>query len=242
MTVWGGRPVERLAAACRPWARRLTARQSRPEQSGVTYALNRRLERWMDVDGGVFIEAGANDGVFASNTLYFERHRGWTGLLVEPVPELAKKCLANRRARVALCSLGSPEQAGDITKLTYCNLMTIVDGAMGCKAADQEYLRIGRAVQTGEDPKPYTVYASVLTLSSLIDSFKLNHVDLLSLDVEGYERQALAGIDFKRHIPRFIIVDTQFNRGDIFSMLSGHYDPVEEFGHGDVLFRARGLT
>ena len=34
---------------------------------------------------GFFVEAGADDLVEDSNTLYFEIERGWTGILVEPV-------------------------------------------------------------------------------------------------------------------------------------------------------------
>ena len=36
---------------------------------------------------GFFIEAGAHDGVEASNTLYLEKKMGWRGLLVEPNPD-----------------------------------------------------------------------------------------------------------------------------------------------------------
>ena len=35
---------------------------------------------------GFFIEAGADDFVKSSNSLYFEQKYNWTGLLVEPVP------------------------------------------------------------------------------------------------------------------------------------------------------------
>ena len=35
---------------------------------------------------GFFIEAGADDFVKSSNSLYFEEKYNWTGLLVEPVP------------------------------------------------------------------------------------------------------------------------------------------------------------
>ena len=35
---------------------------------------------------GFFIEAGADDFMTASNSLYFEEKYNWTGLLVEPVP------------------------------------------------------------------------------------------------------------------------------------------------------------
>ena len=35
---------------------------------------------------GFFIEAGADDFLKSSNSLYFEEKYNWTGLLVEPVP------------------------------------------------------------------------------------------------------------------------------------------------------------
>ena len=37
------------------------------------------------VKDGFFIEAGADDFLLNTNTLYFERHHDWTGLLVEPL-------------------------------------------------------------------------------------------------------------------------------------------------------------
>ena len=33
---------------------------------------------------GFYIEAGAWDGVHLSNSLFFERERNWTGILIEP--------------------------------------------------------------------------------------------------------------------------------------------------------------
>ena len=46
------------------------------------------------IRNGFFIEAGAYDGEFLSNTLFFELKQRWTGLLIEPNPdafELLKK-------------------------------------------------------------------------------------------------------------------------------------------------------
>ena len=37
------------------------------------------------VRNGFFIEAGADDLIKDSNTLFFELERDWTGILVEPV-------------------------------------------------------------------------------------------------------------------------------------------------------------
>lgn len=236
--------LEPLKALLRPHARRFMRWRDAPTAKTASYGLDRldrTLERWLDMDGGVFIEAGANDGVFASNTLYFERHRGWSGLLVEPIPELAERCLRNRAPRtgVALCALGGPEEAGRIVPLTYCNLMSVVRGAFADPAEEREYIRLGREAQPDMVEDTYEVFAAIRTLSSLIDAFGLRRVDLLVLDVEGFERQALRGLDLARHRPRFILVEAVFHEVEIRNWLSTHYDFVAELGHKDLLFRAR---
>ena len=47
-------------------------------------SLDKKLEEYLDLDAGYFVELGANDGVNQSNTLYFEKFRGWHGVLIEP--------------------------------------------------------------------------------------------------------------------------------------------------------------
>ena len=42
--------------------------------------VDRRLK---GMQNGFYIEAGASDGVGFSNTIFFEAHRNWTGLLIE---------------------------------------------------------------------------------------------------------------------------------------------------------------
>ena len=65
-------------------------------------------------DRGYFVEAGANDGHLQSNTYYFERFKGWTGVLIEPIPELYNRCVRERpRSRVlnyALVPDGYPQR------------------------------------------------------------------------------------------------------------------------------------
>src|SRR5262245_47416510 len=66
--------------------------------------LDRRVAAYLLRDSGVFVEAGANDGVEQSNTYVLERYRKWRGLLVEPVPELADACRRNRPNAVVECA------------------------------------------------------------------------------------------------------------------------------------------
>jgi len=48
---------------------------------------------------GFFIDCGAADGEYLSNTLYLEKELGWTGLLVEAEPTFFNKLITkNRRA------------------------------------------------------------------------------------------------------------------------------------------------
>ena len=44
-----------------------------------------------------FIEVGAFDGIFQSNTLYLERNLNWTGLLIEPDIESFNPLKTNNR-------------------------------------------------------------------------------------------------------------------------------------------------
>ena len=64
-------------------------------QSHLPKAFQERLTATWD---GFFVECGANNGVFQSNTLFLEVKRNWTGLLVEANPRLIRKLLfANRQ-------------------------------------------------------------------------------------------------------------------------------------------------
>ena len=77
-----------------------------PPTKNLEYNFTRRLER-IAINGeknqpihvfnqifhnrirnGFFIEAGAYDGEISSNTLFFELKQNWTGLLVEPNPDI----------------------------------------------------------------------------------------------------------------------------------------------------------
>jgi hypothetical protein len=70
-----------------------------------------RLNGTQKDTNGFFIEAGAADGETISNTLYFETKYDWTGLLVEPNPNLLKKLYAKERKAYVLphCLSTKPE-------------------------------------------------------------------------------------------------------------------------------------
>lgn len=197
--------------------------------------LDRLLETHLDFDEGVFIEAGANDGIAQSNTLYFERYRGWKGLLVEPHPRKFVECVMHRPdAYVECAALVPPEWSAPTVELVYANLMTVTCGAFGSPDADLAHVDRGRQF-LGEE-EPHRFLARARTISDLIDKYRMPEIDLLSLDLEGFEPAALRGIEFHRHAPRWILVEAR-HEAAVTAQLAPWYDAPRQLSHHDYLYR-----
>jgi FkbM family methyltransferase len=195
------------------------------------------LARHLDFDRGFFVEAGANDGVAFSNTYWLERARRWRGVLIEGIPELAHRCArARARSRVVNCALVSPERDGGTVRMRYANLQSIVEDA----PVPADHIEAGLALQ-GEK-RTYCVDVPARTLSSVLDEVGSPDVDLLVLDVEGYEPEVLAGLDLDRHAPRFALIealDLQAGKAGIDAALRSHYDELDQLTTHDFLYRRR---
>lgn len=149
--------------------------------------LDIKIMRYLPPKGGVFVEAGANDGVTQSNTWFYEQYHGWSGLLVEPVPYLAALAAASRRAPVANVALGPVD--GGVLRIFESDLTTT-------------------AVSERSEAENNVIEVPVRALSSLLDEYNISRIDLFSLDVEGFELDVLSGLDFSRHSPNAILVET----------------------------------
>lgn len=168
--------------------------------------LDLKLKSYLNFKSGFFIEVGANDGITQSNTLYFEKYLGWNGLLIEAVPDLAEKCRQNRpksiTENIALVAFDYPDETIEIT---YCNLMSCAHGAFEDEIIASNHIESGKKfLQKNEST--YKIKVAAKPLSAVLDFYHVNHIDFMSLDVEGYEVEVLKGIEFERHAPdRFLI-------------------------------------
>lgn len=216
-------------------------RYSRPSQ----HDLDRKLERYLDFDGGFFLEAGAHDGFEQSNTYYFERLRGWRGILVEPVPELYERCRKRRgRSRVVQAALVADDYREATVEMNVAGLMSVTKHAFGDEAKRLEHLRNAVDMRQCSPEGSRTIAVPAMTLSQIIDrEAGGREIDLLSLDVEGAEQMALAGLDRRRHSPRFLCVEAREPATVIALMASTHelVEVLTERGrYQDLLFRRRG--
>jgi FkbM family methyltransferase len=197
--------------------------------------LDRKLKRYLDFDGGFFIEAGGNDGLSQSNTYWFERFRGWRGILVEAVPEQARLCRQNRpKADVVNTALVADDDIKSV-RIKAAKLMAFIPGTRPA-AEEDTHLRLAMEVQQLDTVPEIEVPAR--TLSSVLAERGNPKVDFFSLDVEGYEIPVLQGMNLDRHRPRLILVETKDLHG-VLTTLKGHYQPIDQLSHHDHLLLAK---
>ncbi|WP_259630962.1 FkbM family methyltransferase [Stieleria sedimenti] len=172
--------------------------------------------------GGVFVEAGANDGISQSNTYYLEKVLGWSGVLVEPMPELASLCRKRRRgARVVNAALVRENYPNPTVKLERAGLMSVINDGVLQASAVEDHVRQGRDVQRLDEQAAVEVPAR--TLQQILTDANISHVDFLSLDVEGYELEVLKGIAFDQTTFDWILVEVRpSNEQQIDALLGNH--------------------
>jgi len=235
-SVWRAR-----RAAARAQRRRLERRGDFSLSRPALYEMDRQLEELFAGHVGFFVEAGANDGYAQSNTYALERIHGWRGLLVEPTPELHREAVRERpSSTVVRAALVPPDFPDREVTLHYGGLMTIVRGVHDSADGDRAWVAAAHAVAQEEPEHEFT--APARTLSSILDEVGAPPIDLLSLDVEGFEGPALRGLDLDRHAPRYVLAevgDDKARRAAIEEALGDRYAYVRHLSPFDVLYERR---
>ena len=199
--------------------------------------LDKKLEKYLDFDNGYFVELGANDGVNQSNTLFFERFRGWKGVLIEPFQPNYKELIRNRSSsnffKNAACV--GPTYTNPTVELAYSNLMTSTLGVNSDIQDPVSHANQGAEFWGGDT---FVFEAPAFTLDSiLIEAGAPALIDLLSLDVEGVELEILKGVDHSKYRFRYICVESrQFGELQDY-LLSQKYSLISDLSAHDYLFR-----
>ena len=138
---------------------------------------------------GFFVECGAVDGVFLSNTLFFELQRSWTGLLIEPNPKYFQQILhTNRNAYASKSCLSTRNSTQEVTFQPLETWGGVV-GEMTDPHVDMLH-KLPFYKTTNN------ITAQCFTLYSLLLAIGQTEVDYFSLDVEGPELKILQTIPF----------------------------------------------
>ncbi len=200
-------------------------------------SLDKKIEKYLPRTG-VFIEAGANDGLNQSNTLFLARKYGWSGILIEPVPRLYARCIKNRKESLCInAALVSPKESGRAINLIDVDLMTQVKSSNSFEANEANL----RTAETVQGIKRSEVSVTGRTLSEIIEESPYRSIDLLSLDVEGFELEVLLGITNESHFPRWILVETS-DINAVLGTLGDRYERIQKLSEHDYLLKLLSPT
>lgn len=140
---------------------------------------------------GFFVEVGANHPILRSQTYHLEQS-GWTGVLIEPQPDLAAFLVTQRQAKVFAVACTSPDAAG-------ASLPFHVAGPLSSLNAD----RMAPGAKAD-----YVIMVPTRTLDDVLEEADAPRgFDLLSIDVEGHEIEVMRGFDFAHWKPKLIMLE-----------------------------------
>jgi FkbM family methyltransferase len=145
---------------------------------------------------GFFVEFGAADGVYLSNTFYLEKTLGWRGILAEPsrcfYPAIrqARACVVDPRCLWTVSEREVPFNQTADPHLSTLDFLTDAD----LHAPDRQ------------DGTRYMV--PTVSLNDLLAQHQApRRIDYLSVDTEGSEMAILGAFDFDRYDIRLITVE-----------------------------------
>lgn len=149
---------------------------------------------------GYYVEVGAFNGEDLSNTYFFERI-GWEGVLIEPHPELARRCREARpRSTVFACAAAAPGMPESVT-------LESPEGAEIYASIGMDRFQRKRVRRETNDGPIRRIDVPTRTLDAILEEAGASKLDFLTIDVEGHERAVLQGFTLSRWRPEIVILE-----------------------------------
>jgi FkbM family methyltransferase len=158
---------------------------------------------------GVFVEVGAARPDFLSVSAHF-RQLGWRVIAIEPIPEF---CELQRQAGHDVLQYACGEVDQDDVDFTVVNSHedAYEDGALSFESFSS--LGVKPKFSTlKSDLDKRTIKVSVRRLDTILKQHApdVGSIDVLSVDVEGWEMEVLSGLDLVRNRPKVMVIENFF--------------------------------
>ena len=163
-------------------------------QYGEDAVLNKLLN---NKTNGFYIDVGANHPTELSNTYYFYL-KGWRGINIEANPLLISNFNEVRPEDINL-NLGAADVSSDMTfYVLSANTVSSFSEKSAKENCKNHNCTIVDKIKVKTD-----------TLENIINHYAPDkHIDFMSVDVEGFDIQALKGNDWNKYRPDFLMVET----------------------------------
>jgi FkbM family methyltransferase len=184
---------------------------------------------------GVFVDIGAYDGVKFSNSLFFERALGWSGLCIEPLPSAFAKLSAARCARCLQLCVSDFEGSAEFVECDAGIDEKMLSGLV--RHFDPRHSERVRNQASGGR----SLQVPVRKLSDVLTEQDLYEIDFCSIDTEGAEISILSELDTERFRVAVFAVENNYDEPALRELMAAKdYDLVARLEHDDIYAR-RGV-
>ena len=145
-----------------------------------------------DERDGFFVDIGAGHFRDRSNTYFLEKKLDWSGIAIDPLPDLAAGYREHRPRTKFFAAFVS--DVSDRRAILHVGENPLFSSAQS--GFTKEYTEVKA-----------TIEVPTIRLDDLLDAEGVRRIDFVSLDVELHEPQVLAGFDIRRFLPRLVCVE-----------------------------------
>jgi len=185
----------------------------------VPRPLNDRPEAWLRLslellapyalagcDPVYFVQIGANDGDMSDPISRLVREHGWRGALVEPQPEVFKALQQNYDGVGGLTFVNAAvdHRPGKRVLYTVAPDASLPEYVSGLASFNKNVILSHRTRAPGVEGFIREVEVECVTIDDVVARSALPRVDVLQIDVEGFDAEVLRMVDFGRMRPRLV--------------------------------------
>lgn len=168
-----------------------------------------------DKKNGFFLDVGAHDGIQFSNSFYFEKNLNWSGICIEPNPEVYKQLIKNRSCISLNCCISN--QSGILKFLSITGYGEMLSGLVDF--FDKKHInRIETTIREKGGTKTY-IDVEVIPLKKVLADNKVTKVDYCNIDIEGGEIAVLNSIDFSKVSIEIFSIENNYNTKVVYNFL-----------------------
>lgn len=176
-------------------------------------ALRAYVEQRADPKNLFFVQIGAHDGVSNDPIHDLIVAHGWRGVLVEPHPDsfAALEALHGERRGLRLVNAAVDTRRGQRTLYTVepDRLDDAPEWLSQIASFSRETLMAHEPLAPGLEDALEEHETRCLTFDDLVEMARPRRIDLLVIDVEGYDAHILRSIDFTRSRPDVIVFENK---------------------------------
>jgi FkbM family methyltransferase len=180
---------------------------------------------------GVFVDVGAYDGIYYSNTAYFEKELRWTGVCIEPNPEVFKRLEKNRNC---LClNYCISEKKGELQFLSVSGFGEMLSGLINF--FDEKHLNRIESIINEHGGNKTVINIPSIPLKDIFIQNSINEIDYCNIDVEGGEITVLNSIDFCKVKIKVFTIENNNRTTHVRDFLRSHgYKLIGKLGADEV--------